>query len=182
MSLCKNCGKEARVHLTDLDGKTNLYCMDCHNDLLADTIGISHFKDYTRTYTVKRHTFEIQLVMNPLGLLWEASETNGGYYFSLYAKLDSDPFVCLQELYTRINRGVSNKYLKKGERQYKYFLKSSKGIGRIEGGPDNYNNVPSIIIDGKKLTWEEFGRTISVYEGHNLKFNLVDPGDDDGIV
>lgn len=61
--------------------------MDCHNDLLADTMGISHFKDYTSIYIVKRHTFEIQLVMNPMGLLWEARETNGRYYFSLYTKI-----------------------------------------------------------------------------------------------
>ncbi|MDI6891261.1 MAG: hypothetical protein QMC83_10065 [Thermodesulfovibrionales bacterium] len=35
-----------------------------------------------------------------------------------------------------------------------------------------------IVVDGKELTWEEFGKTMMVYEGFQFVLKFVDPSDD----
>ena len=185
MDTCEICGKPARACVTDHDGGVHEYCMDCQNDQIALQMGIEHFKDYIRTYVFKGHTFNIQQMIYPGGIEWQAQEEKSdeaGYYFALCTGFHSDPHASLQELYKKINRGVVNKFLSKGELHYKYQLKHNKGIGRIEYDQNNDNYTPLVIIDGKKLTWIEFGHIVSTYEGFNLKFSIIEPGEDDGVI
>ena len=185
MITCEICGKPAWVHVTEVDGSKHECCMDCQNDKVAALLGVDHFKDYIRTYTYKRHTFNIQQMIYATGIQWQAQEETDkehGYYFALNAPFDEDPHESLQELYRRIRHGVSNKYLTKGEYQYKYFLKFDKGIGRIECEESGERDHPNLVIDGKKVTWDEFGLMISTCEGFNLKFRIDEPGNDDGNI
>ena len=52
--------------------------------------------------------------------------------------------------------------------------------GRITADIDSEDsvNTPLIIIDGKQMTWKEFGRMIMTYEGANFKLQLFDPYDE----
>ena len=46
--------------------------------------------------------------------------------------------------------------------------------GRIAWDDDADGQLPLLIIDGKKVTWEEFGRMMMSYEGWQMKMEIYD--------
>lgn len=64
---CGRCGKSQNgmIIITTPSGLSRQLCRDCHNEELAETMGIENFKDFIKTYQVKDvdgelHVFEIQ--------------------------------------------------------------------------------------------------------------------------
>ncbi|MDL1981242.1 MAG: hypothetical protein LWX02_07200 [Deltaproteobacteria bacterium] len=43
---------------------------------------------------------------------------------------------------------------------------------------DDYGHQPLIVIDGKKIKWDEFGRMLMTYEGFNFKLEIFDKSDE----
>ena len=43
---------------------------------------------------------------------------------------------------------------------------------------DNYGHQPLIVIDGKEIKWDEFGRMLMTYEGFNFKLEIFDKSDE----
>jgi hypothetical protein len=43
---------------------------------------------------------------------------------------------------------------------------------------ENYGHPPLIVIDGKEITWEDFGRMLMTYEGFNFKLEIFDRSDE----
>ena len=39
---------------------------------------------------------------------------------------------------------------------------------------DYYGHPPLIVIDGKELRWDEFGRMLMTYEGFHFKLEIFD--------
>jgi len=39
-------------------------------------------------------------------------------------------------------------------------------------------NTPLIVVDGKEITWKEFGRMLMTFEGGNFKIQMFDPYDE----
>lgn len=49
--------------------------------------------------------------------------------------------------------------------------------GEIQWDPetDPYAQIPLIVVDGKELTWREFGRTLLTHEGFKFILKFIDP-------
>lgn len=47
--------------------------------------------------------------------------------------------------------------------------------GLIGCQPGDWESFPIITIDGIELSWEEFARTMLVYEGFKFKLEFIDP-------
>lgn len=46
---------------------------------------------------------------------------------------------------------------------------------RIGWDPDNgASGPPLLVIDGKSLSWDEFGRMLMTYEGFNFRLEIFD--------
>ena len=43
---------------------------------------------------------------------------------------------------------------------------------------DYYGHPPLIVIDGKEIKWEDFGRMLMTYEGFNFKLEIFDRSDE----
>jgi hypothetical protein len=43
---------------------------------------------------------------------------------------------------------------------------------------DDYGHQPLIVIDGKEIKWDEFGRMLMTYEGFNFKLEIFDRSDE----
>lgn len=43
---------------------------------------------------------------------------------------------------------------------------------------DNGGEVPCLVIDGKELSWHEFGRMLMAYEGFHFKLEIFE-GDEE---
>ena len=39
---------------------------------------------------------------------------------------------------------------------------------------EDYGHPPLIVIDGKEIRWDEFGRMLMTYEGFNFKLEIFD--------
>jgi len=50
--------------------------------------------------------------------------------------------------------------------------------GRIEWDAAQEGHVPFLIIDGREITWEEFGRMLMTFEGFQFKLNICDKSEE----
>jgi hypothetical protein len=55
---------------------------------------------------------------------------------------------------------------------------SDRGIvrGRIESDPGG--ETPVLVVDGRKISWDAFGRMVATYMGFQLKLELRDLSDE----
>ncbi|WP_439328952.1 DUF7713 domain-containing protein [Desulfofundulus thermosubterraneus] len=55
-----------------------------------------------------------------------------------------------------------------------YFLRNREVAGRIEYQSSEESTGPDVVIDGKRFSWEEFGRMVYTFEGWNFKLVFED--------
>jgi hypothetical protein len=48
----------------------------------------------------------------------------------------------------------------------------------LERTEDYGGHPPLIVIDGKEIKWEDFGKMLMTYEGFNFKLEIVDKSDE----
>jgi hypothetical protein len=118
----------------------------------------------------KEYHFKIASFPVPTGMETEAIEVKEddslGYKFNILSEIDADPEVAKERIIKKIKRGINHRYLKKRNGQWeiggRYMLR-----GRIEWNDDlsdtNFDRV--FVIDGKRITIEEFGRMFEPLEG-----------------
>jgi hypothetical protein len=158
--------------------------------MMAASIGVNNYSDFIKTYQVRDvdgniHIFEIGKHIFPTGVKWVAYEIIDGeiegYQFGLHADLDDDPVKSLQELYGKINEGLSKIYVnrERGHGRTFYTLPHDSIVGRIEWDDDQNGESPKIIIDGKPYTWHEVGKMMMSYEGWNLTIKISEVGERD---
>jgi len=46
--------------------------------------------------------------------------------------------------------------------------------GQITWDDNEDGRVPCLVIDGRELSWEEFGRMLMTYEGFNFKLEIFE--------
>lgn len=46
--------------------------------------------------------------------------------------------------------------------------------GYISWDDDTNGQLPLLVIDGKELSWHEFGRMLMTFEGFNFKLEIFD--------
>ena len=88
-----------------------------------------------------------------------------GYEFSVLGSADFNQVDLILDLYEKIKRGLSKKYLKKFDTGIGI---DSEVVGRIGWDDDNGGEIPRLIIDGQSVKWDEFGRMLMSFEGCNL--------------
>lgn len=134
---------------------------------------------WKRNYHFKIASFELP----GTGLISEAIEVkkdnSRGYYFKMIFDFNKDPEIAKEELIKKIRRGLNRRHLKKRDGKWRI---SKRQIlrGRIEWNDDfedtEYDRV--FIIDGKRITMEEFGEMFEEWEGWHFEFKILDPYDE----
>jgi len=134
---------------------------------------------WKRDYHFKIASFPV-----PTGLASEAIEVKEdksvGYMFNILSYFDTDPELAEERLIRKIKRGINRRHLKK--RNGKWEIGGRNMLrGRIEWNDDfsdtEYARV--FVIDGKRITMEEFGRMFEPWEGGHFQFKILDRCDDD---
>lgn len=79
-------------------------------------------------------------------------------------------------LVERIRRALSIKQLVNGE----LGLQIAEHIvrGQIEWDDDYDGSLPILVIDGKEVKWEEFGRMLMNFEGWQFRLNILDKSEE----
>jgi hypothetical protein len=191
MERCQWCGKDSSgygmvVLAIKEDEPSQLICEDCYNRYTADMLGVEDYKDFENEATFKDcdgidHCFQIGKKIHPTGICWEAVEFTGadkiGYSFEVHQDFEEDSNDALRRLYKKIEKGLSQKYIKKEVFQ-RYELNSFKENiveGRIEWDDRYETDTPKFIIDGQEYSLEELGRMMMSCEGWNFKLEIIEP-------
>ena len=131
----------------------------------------------------KRFHFKISSFPVPTGLASEAIEItkndSPGYEFNILSDIDTETDIAEKKLIEKIIDGINTRYLSKNG---KYFQMGAKDMlrGRIGYNEDlsdtEYENT--LVVDGKRVTIEQFVKLLEPYEGWQFEFKIIDPSED----
>lgn len=99
-----------------------------------------------------------------------------GYWFQIIGKPEDGLLVLLGRLIERIRRALSTKHLKDGNLGLQ--IASRVVRGRIEWDDAHDGRLPMLIIDGREVTWEDFGHMLMSFEGFHFQLNIRDKGEE----
>jgi hypothetical protein len=182
---CSNCGDpDAR---TSLDG--TLVCDRCLNDRVSERAGWSPLPDPPPVETVRAADgrevrFRYRLRWAPSGVISAAAEEadqspGDGFRFEVYGAHDAEPDAVLAQLRRIVHREVGRLYLEPQMDGVKvdgtrWMLARDEVAGRIDWSGDDFVREPSVVIDGRRFDWDEFGRMVASFEGWQFRMLLSD--------
>lgn len=161
-------------------------CNRCFNAEMASLLGLKPFEHVQLQPIVMtdaggaKHEFHFTNKLLGDVMVLEAFELKtgvpGGYQFEIVGEPGDDPLPLLGSLIARMRRSLSVRYLVSDE--------DSVGIagltvcGRIEWDAVGDGRVPLLVIDGRDVTWNEFGRMLMGFEGWQFRLDIRDRSDE----
>jgi hypothetical protein len=89
---------------------------------------------------------------------------------------EDDLLALLARLIERIRRALSVKHVKTGSLGLQIADKAVRG--RIEWDETQDGRVPLLAIDGRGITWDEFGRMLMSFEGWQFRLEIRDKSEE----
>ncbi len=118
----------------------------------------------------------------PGGIVAEAEELNqdnridlDGYKFEVFGDHDADLRRLVAKLRRQVAEGIARSFLTR--ESGKLLLKDNEVEGRLVWDDDRDPQMGkpyAVVVDGRRLTWEEFGLALEPYEGWRFKLSIVD--------
>ena len=187
---CEACSKKMpsfdTVHYGSIDQGYRLLCTQCFNTEVIKQSGLDDFENIQlepiglTDCSGEKHQFHFRTRLLGKMVSLEAFELRkgdpAGYQFQFLGKPDDDLFGLLAQLILRIRKALSEKHIEDSD--YGYSLINSLVRGRIEWDPEQDGRVPIMVIDGREISWEEFGRLLMTREGSPFKLEIFDPSDE----
>jgi hypothetical protein len=100
-------------------------------------------------------------------------EHPSGYQFQAIGDPEDDLMVLLGKLIEKMRRALSIKHIEDGELGLQIAdHQIVRGLVEWDGASDG--RVPLLLIDGRKISWEEFGRMWMSFEGWQFKLEMRD--------
>ncbi len=131
----------------------------------------------------RQYHFKMTPYAVPGGILFDAIEVkednSTGYRFSRRIDFSEDMEFARQAFLEKIRKRINQRHLKKHQGKWEIGARDILR-GRIGWNDDlsdtNFGKV--LVIDGKRITIEEFGDMLEAYEGFRFKFQFLDPDED----
>ena len=195
LAICQRCGNQVQrhdlVHYTVESGSQEL-CTRCFNTEVAERTGVDNFDNHAidpislKDVAGVSHTFHFRTrLMGADMVVLEAFELEGstpsGYRIQMVAIPEEDRFTHLGRLVQKIRRSLAVGYL--ADTVHGLQIKDMEVHGLIEADLSDEADLldpraPMLIIDGRDVTWEEFGHMLMSFEGYQFKLHIKDPSDD----
>lgn len=121
-----------------------------------------------------------RLTWTPSGLMCAEAEEEDlppgdGFRFVVYGDRDADPQDVLGRLRRIVQREVARAYLVPSEvGEETWAIAGSEVVGRVDWSGDDAVREPSVVVDGRRLTWEAFGRLVASFEGWGFSMRFDD--------
>jgi len=175
------------VNYGSMEGGYRQLCSRCFNKEVAELEGIAGFENAKVEplglvdSVGAVHEFHFRARLFGPGIALDAFELRdehpAGYQFQIIGDPKEDLLVLLGRLIEKMRRALSTKHLADGEHGTQ--IADHRVVrGRI-GWDDAHNGrVPLLVIDGREIDWDEFGRMLMSFEGWQFKLNLVDKSEE----
>lgn len=187
---CEECNKITpsydTVHYGSMDGRHRKLCTRCFNAEVAKLHGLDGFGDIQLApigltdCAGGEHRFHFRACLLGSIVSLEAFELNeenpAGYKFQLLGDPKDDLFVLLGKLIQKIRKALSIRHIKDGDYGLQVIDKTVRG--RIEWDDDKDGRVPLMVVDGREISWEEFGKMLMNFEGWQFKLDIVERSDE----
>jgi hypothetical protein len=181
MVCCEACGTAVPAHDVAHDGSIDQgyreLCSSCFNAEVASALGVERFENVRLQPVVmtdcagEKHEFHFRLRLLGSMAALDAFEliggAPGGYQFQILGEPDDEPLSLLGRLIERIRRSLSVKHLVRGEHGTQ--IADETVCGRIEWDQSEDGRVPLLVIDGQKVSWNEFGHMLMTFEGWQFR-------------
>jgi hypothetical protein len=188
---CATCGQVTPDH--DIvnygsieDGYREL-CNQCLNAEVAKSDGLDKFEHVrfdaveVADCTGEAHVFHFRTRLFGPGVSLDAFELRdghpAGYEFQIIGDPQEDQLALLGRLIEKIRRALSVKHLKDGELGLQIADRLAVQ-GRIEWDAAEDGRVPLLVVDGREITWEEFGRMMLTCEGWQFRLEIRDKSEE----
>jgi hypothetical protein len=188
---CEACGRMAPnydiVSCGSIEHGYRQLCGNCFNAEVAQFAGLKGFEDVQFQPIVltdcngEPHEFHVRTHLFGNGIALDAFELRGGspagYQFQIIGDPQDDLFILLGKLMGRMRRALAVKHLSNGTLGLQ--IEDNKIVrGRIEWDAAQDGHVPLLVIDGREITWDEFGHMLMTFEGFQFKLRIVDKSDE----
>ena len=188
---CDGCGQSTPgyniVNYGSIERGYRQLCSRCFNTEIANAAGLEGFEHASFepvAITDRRgelHEFHFRTHLLGPSVSLDAFELrNGepaGYSFQIIGEPEDDLMVLLGRLVEKMRRALSIKHLKDGD----YGLQIADAWvvrGRIEWDDTHDGRLPLLIIDGREIDWEQFGRMLMSHEGSQFKLTIADKSEE----
>ena len=187
---CEGCGSITPshdiTHYGSIDQGYRKLCSLCFNADVAERWGLEEFENIRlesigitdAAGETRQFHFRTHLLGHIVSL--EAFEVRegipAGYQFQIVGDPENDLFALLGRMIEKIRRALSTKHIEDGT----YGLQISDQLvrGSIDSDLSSDDRTPLLVIDGREVTWEEFGRMLMTFEGWQFKLELFDRSDE----
>ena len=186
---CDECGKEIRHRSVSLSNSGSdpgrLLCLECYNREMA-AIADVHFEHPTFPTVLltdvdgNEHTFDFAVQLFGYQVVIEAYEVDVeyGYRFEISGHPDGVQKL-FNKLLGRMRRGLSRKHIEVDSvGGISGMLDEMEARGRMEWDDESDGQLPLLVIDGKPVTWDQFGRIMASYEGWQFKLEIKERTDE----
>jgi hypothetical protein len=183
---CSECGTEVSyydgVYLSTGD-TSRFLCSKCYNESISEAIGLNfdHLSFHPIMLTDRDgvdHTFHFQTRLFGDKVNIQALEIKDdepkGYEFSEHGDVEDDLFGLFTKLIDRLRRELERKHIEPSDLSRYRITNQDIVRGHITWDDETDGEVPCLIIDGKELSWHEFGRMLMTYEGFHFKLEIFE--------
>jgi hypothetical protein len=187
---CDNCGQLTPaynvVNYGSADQGYKQLCGQCFNQEAARLDGLVDFQD-ARFEPVslvdcagKAHKFHFRTRLFGPGVALDAFELRrgypAGYRFQIIGEPEGDLLVLLGRLVEKMRRALSIKHISRGTLGLQIADRVVQGLIGWDDAAEG--RVPLIVVDGRAITWEEFGRMLMTFEGWQFKLEIRDKSEE----
>lgn len=184
---CDACGGAAPVYDSvnygSIEDGFRWLCNACFNAVVAERSGLADF-DNCRLESIRltdgrgcEHEFHFATRLLGDRVSIEAFELKGGeasgYKFQILGDPEEDRFVLLGQLVGKMRRALAQTHLVEHE-NFGLHIADQRVRGRIAADLLCEPRCPMLVIDGKEVTWEDFGRMLMSFEGWQFRMDLID--------
>ena len=92
--------------------------------------------------------------------------------------LPAIPRSCIERLLGKIRRALVREHILVDKQGWRHICDEMMVHGRFEWDENMDGAVPLLAIDGRAVTWEEFGRLLTSFEGWQFKLEIYESSDE----
>lgn len=162
-------------------------CGKCFNTEVAASDGLAGFEhaaiepaEFT-SCDGETHVFHFRTRLFGPGVALDALEVRdgvpAGYRFQVIGEPEDDPLHLLARLIGKIRRALSTRHVEVGPLGLR-IADQMVVRGRLAWDESQNGRVPLLVIDGREITWTEFGRMLMTFEGWQFKLQIRDQSEE----
>jgi hypothetical protein len=184
---CEGCGQLTASHDIVNFGSTDRgykqLCSRCFNSEVASLGGLDKFEHVAfepavlTDSTGNSHEFHFRTHLYGHVVALDAFELRGGspagYQFQVVGDPEDDLVALLGHLIEKMRHALAVKHVDEGD----FGLRIADHLmvrGRIDWDEASDGGAPLLVIDGREITWDEFGRMVAGFEGFQFKLEIRD--------